>query len=148
MSNEVPLHTERRPLPSGGWFTFRPTVSFGARRQLNELSMKMGARIRLSSDGKATPEAIELSEQALLGVMKGLRYFPVTYMLTAWSYDLPLPTMENLAPLDDVSIEDGEELLAQAEKAVNGRVDFGPSADADSPTAPSPALNTRSAGAL
>ncbi len=121
--------TVKLELPSGGWATFRSTITYGARMKLNRLSARLGASASVGRDSTEATFSLAADEIADAAVLQD--YYPLIYLLKEWSFELPLPTLENYTSLEELPYKDGEVLVAKAAKAFegNGTVDFSPNID-------------------
>lgn len=116
--------TYRLSLPSGGWAEFKRVITYGARRELKRLGARIGATASITRGSQEATFAVAANELAEASLAD--EYYPLVYLLTAWSFDLPLPTMEDMSSLDAMTWDDGEFLVETAKKQFEsgGAVDF------------------------
>lgn len=118
-------------LPSGAWAEFKDEVTYGARRQMRRLSHRFTANLHLA-DQATQAQSVSISAEDLVDTTELETYWPLVYLMTAWSFTNPLPTLEDLSPLDDIPLKDGETLLELAQEKYNDSfLDTSPKAEGD-----------------
>ena len=155
------MDTEVLTLPSGATATVRTDVDYGATMDLEEIGARLAAKLQIqqgpqrftlvNGDGtapqpgsdpgglKAVPQsmdmAVNVDAESVVGQAVAQRYFALTYMLTGWSLPLPLPTLDNLTPLRQLSLRDGKWLTAECQRRFDEAttLDDGPNPDSESP---------------
>jgi hypothetical protein len=146
------LKTDTITLPSGATAQLKTRVTYGGKLALEKIGARIGVRAsgvnRIKGDGTAPQPGrsngqaaaqvdLEFDPDTMAEMMIVQQHFPTVYMLAAWTCTdedgapLPLPTISDLSPLDELDPADGEALEAECDRRFNAKagVDFSPTAD-------------------